>query len=350
MWRRPVMFLVGFGTCQTRQVTDDADENPSPMSDPNFDQPQVVPDDITVALGDDEEDDDDEPASVAFLGMGVMGAPMARHVARAGHSVTVYNRTPAKALAWVALNGHGASPTPAEAAEEADVVMMCVGNDDDVREVVLGANGVLTTMREGSILVDHTTASAELARELAAACAERGVGFVDAPVSGGQAGAENGQLTVMCGSDDQAVFDQVVPVIAHFAKSCVLLGDAGAGQLTKMVNQICVGGMIQALAEAVNFAQRAGLDVEQVVDVISKGASQSWQMENRAVTMANGEFDFGFAVDWMRKDFGIVFDEAARNGARLPITALVDQFYAQIQARGGHRWDTSSLIDLLTNP
>ncbi len=335
-------------TCQNRPVTDDAaDETPTPSDDGLG----AEPDEITVPLGDDiDDDDDDEPARVAFLGMGVMGAPMARHVARAGHSVTVYNRTAAKALAWVALNGHGASPTPAEAAEEADVVMMCVGNDDDVREVVLGATGVLTTMRAGSVLVDHTTASAELARELAAACAERGVGFVDAPVSGGQAGAENGQLTVMCGSDDEASYEQVVPVIAHFAKSCVRLGDAGAGQLTKMVNQICIGGMIQGLAEAVNFAQRAGLDVEQVVEVISKGASQSWQMENRAITMANGEFDFGFAVDWMRKDFGIVFDEASRNGARLPVTALVDQFYAQIQERGGERWDTSSLIDLLTNP
>ena len=337
------------GTCQTRLVTDDA-ATPSPPA-ANDDAPAADADEITVALGDDVVDDDDEePASVAFLGMGVMGAPMARHVARAGHSVTVYNRTAAKALAWVALNGHGASPTPAEAAEEADVVMMCVGNDDDVREVVLGSHGVLTTMRKGSILVDHTTASAELARELAAACAERGVGFVDAPVSGGQAGAENGQLTVMCGCDDEAVYEAVVPIIAHFAKSCVRLGDAGAGQLTKMVNQICIGGMIQGLAEAVNFAQRAGLDVEQVVDVISKGASQSWQMENRAVTMADGKFDFGFAVDWMRKDFGIVFEEASRNGARLPITALVDQFYAQIQQRGGERWDTSSLIDLLTNP
>jgi 3-hydroxyisobutyrate dehydrogenase-like beta-hydroxyacid dehydrogenase len=330
-------------------VTDDATPTTTPTS--ATDARGTEPGEITVELGDDIDDDiDEEPLRVAFLGMGVMGAPMARHVARAGHSVTVYNRTAAKALAWVALNGHGASPTPAEAAEEADVVMMCVGNDNDVREVVLGSNGVLATMRKGSILVDHTTASAELARELAAACAERGVGFVDAPVSGGQAGAENGQLTVMCGCDDEAVYEQVVPIIAHFAKSCVRLGDAGAGQLTKMVNQICIGGMIQGLAEAVNFAQRAGLDVEQVVDVISKGASQSWQMENRAITMANGDFDFGFAVDWMRKDFAIVFEEASRNGARLPITALVDQFYAQIQQRGGERWDTSSLIDLLTNP
>jgi 3-hydroxyisobutyrate dehydrogenase-like beta-hydroxyacid dehydrogenase len=290
------------------------------------------------------------PQRVAFLGMGVMGAPMARHVARAGHSVTVYNRTAAKALAWVALNGHGASPTPAEAAEDADIVMMCVGNDDDVREVVLGEHGVLSTMAPGSVLVDHTTASAGLARELSGACADRGVGFVDAPVSGGQAGAENGQLSVMCGSDDEAVFERVVPVIAAFAQSCVRLGDAGAGQLTKMVNQICIAGVVQGLAEGVNFARRAGLDIDQVVEVIGKGAAQSWQMDNRAQTMAEGQFDFGFAVDWMRKDLGIVLDEASRNGARLPITGLIDQFYAQVQQRGGERWDTSSLIDLLTNP
>jgi 3-hydroxyisobutyrate dehydrogenase-like beta-hydroxyacid dehydrogenase len=290
------------------------------------------------------------PRRVAFLGMGVMGAPMARHVARAGHSVTVYNRTAAKALAWVALNGHEAAPTPAEAAEEADIVMMCVGNDDDVREVVVGDHGVLNTMRPGTVLVDHTTASAGLARQLSVACAEEGVGFVDAPVSGGQAGAENGRLTVMCGSDDEAVYEQVAPVIGAFAASCVRLGDAGAGQLTKMVNQICIAGLVQGLAEGVNFAQRAGLDVDQVVDVIGKGAAQSWQMDNRARTMAAGQFDFGFAVDWMRKDLGIVLDEASRNGARLPITALVDQLYAQVQQRGGERWDTSSLIDLLANP
>lgn len=305
---------------------------------------------ITIDLTDDGDDDEVEMERVAFLGMGVMGAPMARHVARAGHPVTVYNRTAAKALAWVALNGHEASPTPAEAAEDADVVMMCVGNDEDVREVVLGKAGVLTTMREGTILVDHTTASADVARELAAACAERGIGFVDAPVSGGQAGAENGQLTVMCGSDHEDVYKSVVPVISHFAKSCVRLGNAGAGQLTKMVNQICIAGIVQGLAEGVNFAQRAGLDVDQVVDVLGKGAAQSWQMDNRARTMAESEFDFGFAVDWMRKDLGIVFDEAGRNGARLPVTGLVDQLYAQIQQRGGERWDTSSLIDLLTNP
>ena len=292
----------------------------------------------------------DDSRRVAFLGMGVMGAPMARHLARAGHSVTVYNRTAAKALAWVALNGHGASPTPAEAAADADVVLMCVGNDADVREVVLGSSGVLSTMRPGAVLVDHTTASAGMARELAAACAAREVGFVDAPVSGGQAGAENGQLTVMCGSDIEDDFERVAPVIAAYAKSCVRLGEAGAGQLTKMVNQICVAGLVQALAEGVNFAQRAGLDVDQVVDVIGKGAAQSWQLDNRARTMADGQFDFGFAVDWMRKDLGIVLDEAGRNGARLPITALVDQLYAQVQQRGGERWDTSSLIDLLANP
>ena len=301
-------------------------------------------------VSDDAENSDDEPTQVAFLGMGVMGAPMARHLARAGHDVRVYNRTAAKALAWVALNGHQAAPTPAEAAEGADIVFMCVGNDDDVLEVATGKAGALTTMAEGSILVDHTTASAGLARELAAACAERGIGFVDAPVSGGQAGAENRQLTVMCGSDDETWFDRVAPVVAAYSTSCVRLGDAGAGQLTKMVNQICIAGMVQGLAEAINFGQRAGLDIEQVVDVIGKGAAQSWQMDNRAKTMADGTFDFGFAVDWMRKDLGIVLDEAGRNGARLPVTALVDQFYAQVQARGGERWDTSSLIDLLTNP
>ncbi|WP_083914935.1 NAD(P)-dependent oxidoreductase [Ilumatobacter nonamiensis] len=306
--------------------------------------------DVSAADDAPESDEEVEPTRIAFLGMGVMGAPMARHLARAGNSVTVYNRTAAKALAWVALNGHGASPTPAEAAEDADVVMMCVGNDDDVREVVLGNHGVLTTMRSGATLVDHTTASAGLAREISEECAGRGIGFVDAPVSGGQAGAENGQLTVMCGCDDEAVFERVAPLMAAFAKSCVRLGDAGAGQLTKMVNQICVAGVVQGLAEGVNFAQRAGLDVDQVVDVIGKGAAQSWQMDNRARTMAEGQFDFGFAVDWMRKDLGIVLDEASRNGARLPITALVDQLYAQVQQRGGERWDTSSLIDLLTNP
>jgi 3-hydroxyisobutyrate dehydrogenase-like beta-hydroxyacid dehydrogenase len=285
---------------------------------------------------------------IAFLGLGVMGAPMARHLAKAGHQVVVYNRTASKALAWVALNGNQAAPTPAEAATEADIVALCVGNDDDVREVVLGPNGALASMAPGSILVDHTTASAGLARELSAACAERGVGFVDAPVSGGQTGAENGQLTVMCGCDDAQVFERAHAVVEAYAKSCVQLGPAGSGQLTKMVNQICIAGLVQALAEGVNFARLAGLDVDQVVDVIGKGAAQSWQMDNRARTMATDEFEFGFAVEWMRKDLGIVLDEADRNGARLPVTALVDQFYKDVVARGGDRWDTSSLIRLLS--
>jgi 3-hydroxyisobutyrate dehydrogenase-like beta-hydroxyacid dehydrogenase len=289
-------------------------------------------------------------SKVAFLGMGTMGAPMARHLAKAGHEVVVYNRTAAKALAWVALNGGRAAPTPAEAAEEADIVAMCVGNDDDVREVTLTDHGALAGMAAGSILVDHTTASAGVARELAAACAERGVGFVDAPVSGGQAGAENGQLTVMCGADDEGVFDRARAVIDAYAKSCERMGPAGAGQLTKMVNQICIAGLVQGLAEGVNFAQRAGLDVDQVIEVIGKGAAQSWQMDNRARTMAAGEFEFGFAVEWMRKDLGICLGEAERNGARLPVAALVDQFYKQIVARGGDRWDTSSLVDLLQHP
>ena len=289
-------------------------------------------------------------ASIAFLGLGVMGAPMARHLARAGHEVTVYNRTAAKALAWVALHGQRAAPTPAEAAADAEFVLMCVGNDDDVREVVLGEQGALAKMSSGTALVDHTTASAGLARELAAACEDVGVGFVDAPVSGGQAGAENGQLTVMCGADDDSVFARVRPLIDAYARKCELLGPAGSGQLTKMVNQICCAGVIQGLAEAVNFAQRAGLDVEQAVEVIGKGAAQSWQMDNRAATMAAGEFDFGFAVEWMRKDLGICLDEANRNGADLPVTALIDQFYKQVVARGGERWDTSSLVHLLQDP
>ena len=288
--------------------------------------------------------------NVAFLGMGVMGAPMARHLAKAGHDVAVYNRTAAKALAWVALNGQRAAPTPAEAADGAEMVAVCVGNDDDVREVVLGDQGALDAMARGSVLVDHTTASANLARELSAACATRGVGFVDAPVSGGQAGAEGGVLTVMCGSDDEEVFERAKPLIESYARSCALLGPAGAGQLTKMVNQICTAGLVQGLAEGVNFAQRAGLDVDQVIDVIGKGAAQSWQMDNRARTMAAEEFDFGFAVEWMRKDLGICLDEAECNGAQLPVTGLVDQFYKQIVGRGGDRWDTSSLIQLLQHP
>ncbi len=289
-------------------------------------------------------------ARVAFIGLGVMGRPMAGHLVRAGHTVTVYNRTTSKAREFAAEHDQAAAPTPAEAADGAELVMMCVGNDDDVRAVTLGETGALAGMAPGTILVDHTTTSADLAREIGAAAAERGVGFVDAPVSGGQAGAENGRLTVMCGSDDEAVFARAEEVIAAYAQRCERLGPTGAGQLTKMVNQICIAGIVQGLAEAVAFAQRAGLDVAQVVDVLGKGAAQSWQMDNRAVTMAAGEFDFGFAVEWMRKDLGFCLAEARRNGARLPRTALVDQFYAQVEARGGRRWDTSSLVQLLQQP
>jgi 3-hydroxyisobutyrate dehydrogenase len=283
---------------------------------------------------------------VAFVGLGVMGAPMARHLARAGHDVTVYNRTDAKAQAWVAANGGRWASTPAQAAAGAAVVLMCVGNDDDVRSVVYGPDGALAGMSAGAVLVDHTTASASLARELDAAAVERGVGFVDAPVSGGQAGAENGALTVMCGGS-QADFDIVAPVAAAYAKACRLLGGAGSGQLAKMVNQICIAGVVQGLAEGIAFGQAAGLDTDAVIDVISKGAAQSWQMENRSKTMAERRFDFGFAVEWMRKDLAICLDEARRNGATLPLTALVDQFYAKIVADGGKRLDTSSLITLL---
>lgn len=286
---------------------------------------------------------------VAFLGLGVMGGPMAGHLARAGYGVTVYNRTASKALAWVAEHGGSASPSPGEAAEGADFVMVCVGNDEDVRSVVLGQSGALNAMNAGSVLIDHTTASAGLAREIADACAARGVGFVDAPVSGGQAGAVNGTLTIMCGSDDETVFLRAAEAVAPYARACERLGLAGSGQLTKMVNQICIAGIAQGLSEGINFAQKAGLDVEKVVEVIGKGAAASWQMENRALTMGRGEFEFGFAVEWMRKDLGICLEEADRNGARLPMTALVDQFYAQVIARGGRRWDTSSLIHLLQN-
>ena len=288
-------------------------------------------------------------SNVAFLGLGVMGAPMAKHLAAAGHQVTVYNRSPEKALAWVALYGHRAAPTPREAAEGAEFVMMCVGNDNDVRDVVYGPDGALAGVGAGSVLVDHTTDSAMVATELAEVCAEHGAGFVDAPVSGGQAGAQNGQLTAMCGSDDEGFFNLAEPVIRAYSKAVSLMGPAGSGQLTKMVNQICIAGIVQGLSEGINFALKAGLDVARVIDVIRHGAAQSWQMENRGTTMAVGEFDFGFAVEWMRKDLGIVLDEANRNGARLPVTALVDQFYAQVAARGGKRWDTSSLIHLLTN-
>ena len=275
---------------------------------------------------------------------------MAGHLAAAGHSVTVYNRTAAKSLEWVANHGHQASPTPGEAVEGAEFVMMCVGNDDDVRAVALGEHGAVPAMAPGTILVDHTTASADVARELAAACADREIGFIDAPVSGGQAGAENGQLTVMCGSDDASGFDAARAVIMGYARECRLLGPAGAGQTTKMVNQICIAGLLQGLAEGVAFAQKAGLDVDEVVETISKGAAGSWQMENRARTMAAGEFEFGFAVEWMRKDLGICLAEADRLGARLPVTALVDQMYKQVVERGGTRWDTSSLVQLLQQP
>jgi len=288
-------------------------------------------------------------ARVAFCGLGVMGAPMAGHLLRNGHDVVVYNRTRAKADAWHAQHGGSVAASPRDAAEGADLVFMCVGNDADVREVAVGPHGALHGMRGGSVLVDHTTASAGVAREVAAACAAHHVGFLDAPVSGGQAGAVNGVLTVMCGGE-QSVFDTARPVIMSYARACELLGPSGAGQLAKMVNQICIAGLVQGLSEGINFAQRAGLDVEQLVSVISKGAAQSWQMENRALTMSRGEFDFGFAVEWMRKDLGIVLEEAGRNGAQVPVTALVDQFYAQVMGRGGRRWDTSSLIDLLQRP
>jgi 3-hydroxyisobutyrate dehydrogenase-like beta-hydroxyacid dehydrogenase len=287
-------------------------------------------------------------AKVAFLGLGVMGYPMAGHLAKkGGHEVTVYNRSSAKAAQWVKEYGGKSAPSPAEAAKDCAFVMMCVGNDDDVRSVVFGDKGALAGMNKGAILVDHTTASAIVAREVHASAKEKGVGFIDAPVSGGQAGAENGQLGIMCGGET-AVFDKVKPVLDIYAKSCVLIGDPGAGQLTKMINQIVVAGVVQGLAEGLNFGQRAGLDIEKVISVISKGAAQSWQMENRWKPMSEGKFDgFGFAVDWMRKDLGICLAEANQNGARLPTTALIDQFYAQVQARGGQRWDTCSLMQLL---
>ena len=290
---------------------------------------------------------DATPRKVAFLGLGVMGWPMAGHLALAGHTVTVFNRTAAKAQAWVqafAATGraHQAS-TPREAAQGADIVLMCVGNDDDVRSVVLGPDGALAGMQSGSILIDHTTASAQLARELYATAQQQGVAFVDAPVSGGQAGAQNGQLTIMCGGDE-AAFATAEPVMACFGRAVTLMGPSGSGQLTKMVNQICIAGLVQGLSEAVAFGQKAGLDMDKALQVIGKGAAQSWQLDNRGSTMVRDEFNFGFAVDWMRKDLGLVLQEAQRNGARLPVTALVDQFYADVQAQGGGRWDTSSLI------
>ena len=283
-------------------------------------------------------------AKVAFIGLGVMGYPMAGHLrVKGGHEVTVYNRTSAKAQAWAAQFGGRAVATPREAALGQDFVFACVGDDDDLRQVTTGPDGAFAGMSAGAVFVDHTTASADVARELHAVASAAGFGFMDAPVSGGQAGAENGVLTVMCGGD-APVYEKAEPVIAAFARACRLMGASGAGQLTKMVNQICIGGLVQALSEGVHFAQAAGLDVEAVIEVISKGAAQSWQMENRYRTMNEGKFDFGFAVDWMRKDLSICLEEARRNGAQLPVTALVDQFYAEVQKLGGGRWDTSSLL------
>ena len=283
------------------------------------------------------------PRKVAFLGLGVMGYPMAGHLAQAGHQVTVYNRTAAKAQAWVAEFGGRAAATPREAASGADLVYACVGNDADLRSVVLGADGAYAGMRAGAVFTDHTTASAEVARELHAAARERGLHFVDAPVSGGQAGAQNGALTIMCGGDVTA-FEATRPVALAYARACTRIGDSGAGQQAKMVNQIAVAGVIQGLAEAIAFGQQAGLDMNLVLEVIGKGAAQSWQMDNRGKTMVADQFDFGFAVDWMRKDLGLVLEEARRNGARLPVTALLDQFYVDVQDMGGGRWDTSSLV------
>jgi len=280
---------------------------------------------------------------VAFLGLGTMGAPMAAHLAAAGHAVTVYNRTASKAAAWVAEHGGRAADTPRQAAEGAAIVFSCVGNDDDLRQVTTGPDGAFHGMAPGALFVDHTTTSAEVARELAAAAAALGLAFIDAPVSGGNLGAINGVLTVMCGGRPEA-FAQAEPVMRAFARAVTLMGDSGAGQLTKMVNQICIGGLLQGLSEALAFGQKAGLDMAQVISVISQGAAGSWQLANRGPTMVQDQFDFGFAVDWMRKDFGLVLDEARRLGARLPVTALVDQFYADLQAQGGGRLDTSSLI------
>jgi 3-hydroxyisobutyrate dehydrogenase len=283
-------------------------------------------------------------AKVAFIGLGVMGYPMAGHLkTKGGHELTVYNRTAARAEKWVAQFSGKRAGTPKEAAAGHDFVMCCVGNDNDLREVTLGTNGAFAGMTKGAVFVDHTTASAEIARELAAEGRKRGFDVIDAPVSGGQAGAENGILTVMCGGDPEP-YKRAEPVIAAYARMCKLLGPAGAGQLTKMVNQICIAGLVQGLAEGIHFAKKAGLDVEAVIATISKGAAQSWQMENRYKTMNEGKFDFGFAVDWMRKDMAICLGEARKNGANLPVTALVDQFYAEVQKMGGKRWDTSSLI------
>lgn len=284
---------------------------------------------------------------VAFIGLGVMGFPMAGHLARAGHDVTVYNRTASKSADWVSEFGGKSAPTPAKAAEGAEIVFCCVGNDNDLRSVTTDADGAFHGMQQNAVFVDHTTASADVARELAAAARQGQFSFIDAPVSGGQAGAVGGVLTVMCGGEPE-VFEKIKPVASHFARAVTLLGEHGAGQLAKMVNQICIAGLVQGLSEAIAFGLRANLDMNAVLDVISKGAAQSWQMENRGKTMVQGKFDFGFAVDWMRKDLGLVLDEAKRNGALLPVTAVVDQFYAEVQQNGGKRWDTSSLITRLT--
>jgi 3-hydroxyisobutyrate dehydrogenase len=284
---------------------------------------------------------------VAFLGLGVMGYPMAGHLKKKGHEVTVYNRTAAKAAKWAAEFGGSSAPTPQAAAKGQEIVFACVGNDDDLRTIATGADGAFEGMAQGAIFVDHTTASAEIARELHAKAQTLGLGFIDAPVSGGEAGAQNGTLTVMCGGDE-AHYTRAEPVIMSYAKACRLMGPSGSGQLTKMVNQICIAGLVEALAEGLHFAMQAGLDANAVIDVISKGAAQSWQMENRHKTMIEGKFDFGFAVNWMRKDLGICLTEARRNGANLPISALVDQFYSEVQNMGGGRWDTSSLIARLS--
>ena len=283
------------------------------------------------------------PQRVAFIGLGVMGGPMAGHLKAAGHTVTVYNRTTAKAQAWAAEHGGQWAATPREAAQGAAIVFACVGNDDDLRSVTLGPDGAFAGMSAGAIFVDHTTASAEVARELHATAGQRELHFIDAPVSGGQAGAVNGVLTVMCGGD-AAPFEAMRPVAMAFSRAVTRVGESGAGQLAKMVNQICIAGLVQGLSEAIAFGQKSGLDMKQVLDVIGKGAAQSWQLDNRGKTMVDDQFDFGFAVDWMRKDLGLVLDEARRNGARVPVTALVDQFYADVQSLGGGRWDTSSLI------
>jgi 3-hydroxyisobutyrate dehydrogenase len=286
------------------------------------------------------------PKKIAFLGLGVMGYPMAGHLKKAGHQVTVYNRSPAKAAQWVAEYAGASAPTPREAATGAEVVFACVGNDDDLRSICLGANGAFAGMTQGAVFVDHTTASASVARELANNATQLQLHFIDAPVSGGQAGAVNGLLTIMCGGDVH-VFDRIKPITQPMARACTLVGPSGAGQLAKMVNQICIAGVVQGLSEGINFGLAAGLDMKQVLEVISKGAAQSWQMENRGGTMVDNQFEFGFAVDWMRKDLGLCLAEARQNGAALPITAMIDQFYSDVQRMGGNRWDTSSLIKRL---